>query len=364
MIESAAFGLSTQNKSPNKILDLGVGQPLLSKFPIDIYDKFYKTEGINKYYPSVGDQELRSLILKKYYPNLSMDNIAITNGAIGALDFVFRMMASEDTSVLIPDPGFPPYEKLAKFSNHKVLKYKIALKDDDQLINWDSVFEKIDDSTKILLLNSPHNPTGKILHNDEIKNINFLLEKYPQLNLVLDEVYRDLIYDNNKHINLTSLLSRTYFIGSFSKVFPIQGARIGWVVTCQDKLEGLLPFFHNVNGAVSSYGQEIAKSFLKRNLSFLEEYKESRIKVLNELEKYKIDFIYPKGAFYIFIRVKGNDQTFRLQLENQGVKVISGNDFGENGKSYIRISFAQDFKIIREAIRLIANTLKVNNEVH
>lgn len=354
MLNSLAFGLvdpsiSILKKSEEEVLDLGIGQPLLSKLPNDIYQSFSHISGINQYYPASGDQRLRELILDKYYPELGTQNIAITNGAIGALDFVFRSYTNSKSSVLLPNPGFPPYEKLARISGHTVQKYEIdAL--GKSLINWESVNKTLNHETKLLLINSPHNPTGKVFTEDDFQELSRILNSYPKLNLIIDEVYRDLIYDGLKHLDFTSVLERAYIIGSFSKVFPIQGARIGWVVTSYKKQKRLEPYFQNAYGSVSSYGQELAKIILKRKLDYFALYDESRTKILKELDKLDFSYIYPMGTFYIFLSTPKGIKKLAKKLEARNISVIDGLDFGTLGEGFIRISFAQDFKIIKKAL--------------
>lgn len=361
MLNSLAFGLEQEllqsSVQQQKILDLGIGQPLLSKLPKEIYNNFNSVQDINKYYPASGDKELRSLILKRYYPSLSLDNIAITNGAIGGLDFVFRALKESEAKILLPNPGFSPYEKLAQFSGYKVNKYTINYKNNDSLIDWASLTKNIDHETKILLLNSPHNPTGKVLKQEDFFKLIDLLVSYPKLNLIMDEVYRDLIFGSQQHIDFVPLLDRTYIIGSFSKVFPIQGARIGWVTTSRSNQLVLEPYFQNTLGSVSSYGQELAKNILKLKLSFFDIYAESKDKTISLLKKLNIPFIQPEGSFYVFINVGSDDQLVKLKLENQKVKVLSGSDFGDHGANHIRVSFAQDFETIKAALHIIGKVI-------
>lgn len=363
MLNSLAFGLDQPLKNNlMPILDLAVGQPLLSQFPKHMYDNFYSNKKINRYYPASGDEKLKSLILSKYYPKLNTDHISITNGAIGALDFIFRIRREENSSVLIPNPGFPPYEKLAEYSQHQIKKYHIDLKSNQALIDWNNLMPLIDHDTRLLLINSPHNPTGKILHKIDYQNLLSIIEKYPKLYLVFDEVYRDLIYTQHPHYDFSHILNRSYIVGSFSKVFPLQGARIGWVITSRENQEELAPLMYNVNGAVSSYGQELAKSFLKKDISFFNVYNQSRKMVLKELDQYGIKYLNPEGAFYIFIKVDCNEQDFQKYLLKKGIKVLNGQNFGSLGKGYIRISFAQDFNVIKDAIKIMAHYLREQNE--
>ena len=183
----------------------------------------------------------------------------------------------------------------------------------------------------------------------------------------MDEVYRELIYNGLEHVDFSALIDRTYIIGSFSKTFPIQGARIGWVVTNSEKQKALEPLFQNTYGSVSSYGQELAKKIIREKLSYYQLYDNSRIKIINELNKRGLEYLVPEGTFYIFLKVGMDDQTFQKLLLVENVKVLSGSLFGKRGKGYIRISFAQDFSIIQSSLDIIVDVLnsqlkRVKNE--
>jgi aspartate aminotransferase len=362
--EPLAFGLlSSKGNTANLISEittynLGVGEPLLSQTPEGIYSNAFNKNNINLYYPAFGDLELRLLILKKYYPELSTECIAITNGAIGAIDFVLRALRCDNAEILLPDPGFPPYKKLADFSSYKTHFYKIDTKNSDIILDWNSIFDQVNENTKIILLNSPHNPTGKIMSKDDLAILIKLLDKYKTLSFIMDEVYRDLVYENIDHVNLTKLIGRGYIIGSFSKVYPIQGARVGWVVTGFDNQKKLAPYFQNAYGSVSSFGQEIAKEFIYSNVNYKNIYEESRASTLKLLDDGYVNYVYPKGAFYFFIDIGTDDIKFSKYLASKGVIVIPGSAFGQNGKNHIRISFAQNFEVLQKAITIIVEAIQ------
>ena len=362
-LDSKAFGLApgsarsseVQNELPARY-NLGIGEPLLSKLPSDIYEKAPFKEGINLYYPASGDLNLRSLIIDRYYPGHTTDQIAITNGAIGGIDFILRHHSEFCSEILFPNPGFPPYRKLAEFSKYNSKFYNIILDDIDETINWDSIFEQTTENTKLLLLNSPHNPSGKVLSQYDKEKLLELLERYPDLYFIMDEVYRELIFGGEKHLDLTKYLDRGYIVGSFSKVFPIQGARIGWVLTSVENQKSIESLFQNVYGSVSSYGQELAKEILIRKLNYFELYAKVQAQLINELDRLNLDYITPKGSFFCFIKLdRLCDLEVAKELKSLGVIVLPGSAFGSKGKGYIRISFAQDIEILKDGLRIIAD---------
>ena len=355
---SQAFGLLGKIPGPGyglcKNYDLRIGEPKISPFPYDIFKELITKNNINGYYPSHGDSALREMILLKYYNENVLDNIAITHGTMGALDFIFRSHLSSETEVLLPDPGFPPYCELARFSCAQIKKYSLFITSrSETFINWEHLESLISEKKTLVLLNSPHNPTGKILKKMDLYYFEKVLIKYPQLTFVMDEVYRGLVYGNKSHYDFTSFIERGYLVGSFSKAFPLQGARIGWVLSSTSNIKKISPFLDNATGAMSSFGQEIAKSILSKNLSFKNIYVEALEVASRILDSFNVKYIFPESAFFIFIKYELPDELVVEELARLGVDVVAGSAFGSNGATYIRVSFAQESDILKNAFTII-----------
>ena len=281
MEAQGAFGLKQMKVEPGNILasnevrknyNLTLGEPRLSDFPYELFDQLKNIPQINNYYPSLGDPGLRQNIIDKYYGHLSTSNIIITHGAIGALDVILRSTLDADSEILLPDPGFPPYEKQAQLTGAKIIKYNINLYSNASLIDWDHILKNITDKTRIILLNSPHNPSGKIFTLKDRDFLKQILVHYPNLNFVMDEVYRDLIYSGLPHYDMVEFIERGYIINSFSKIYPLQGARIGWVVSNAENIQKMSLIYNNAYGAISSFGQELAKLLLAKNVDYMPRY--------------------------------------------------------------------------------------------
>lgn len=354
-----AFGLDKKLNTKNSALslyDLSIGEPKLSPFPFDIFNELQQVKNINCYYPSHGDLVLREIIIQKYYPLNNVNNIAITHGAIGAIDFIFRANLNKETEILIPDPGFPPYAKLAEFTGAKIKKYSIHLNSNpDYSIDWDSVESNISSSTKFILLNSPHNPTGRVFTQKDFARFQEIMNKYLHISFIMDEVYRELVFGNKSHLDLSHYIERGYIVGSFSKMYPLQGARIGWVLTSTEQMKNLTPFFNNATGSMSSFGQEIVKNILKRDLSFQKNYSNASKEACSILDYKNVDYIKPEGSFFIFIKYNIEGSQISSELEELGVSVVPGIAFGKNGKNYIRVSFAQQEDILKGGLNIIAD---------
>lgn len=363
-LSTEAFGLD--RKIPVSTLlnhyDFRIGEPKISPFPFDVFGQLHLNKKINCYYPSHGDFELREMIIKRYYGDHTMDNIAITHGTMGALDFILRSSLDADSEVLIPDPGFPPYFKLVEFTGAKSKKYFLNLgPGKDTCINWDHVESLISNKTELILINSPHNPTGKVLNEEDFRRFKKLLNDYPQISFVMDEIYRELIFDKHKHFDFSAFIERGFVVGSFSKMYPLQGARIGWVLTSSLKMKKLSPYFNNAAGAMSSFGQEIVKVVLKRELSFQGHYQQALKTVKGILDAHMVDYVKPEGAFFVFIKYPINGALVADELSELGVSVVPGAAFGEVGGNYIRVSFAQEESILKSGFEIIARHWKKCN---
>ena len=361
--EAQAFGVSYSSSNdihPDaELYDLRIGEPKISPFPSEVFAELKNNKNINSYYPSHGDLNLREMIIEKYYSQGTVNNIAITHGAIGACDFIFRSILNKDTEILLPDPGFPPYVKMAEFAQSKIIKYPINLLPGSRTsIHWDQLENLITAKTKIILLNSPHNPTGKVFTPTDRDHFKSIILKYPHINFIMDEVYRDLIYKDNIHFDFSEHVNSGFIVGSFSKVFPLQGARIGWILTSTNNIKKLSPYLNYAAGAMSSFGQEIAKSVLIKKLDYGKYYFDALLFATKILDSYQVDYIEPEGAFFIFIKYSRNDIVITQELSELGIGVVPGSSFGSNGTSYIRLSFAQIPKVLEKSMHIIGRHWK------
>lgn len=369
-ISSQAFGLDKKislNRKPDQdYFDLRVGEPKLSPFPHKLIGKLQDIQNINGYYPSLGDFQLREMILQKYYRGFSPDNIAITHGTMGALDFILRahLYNNDESEILIPDPGFPPYVKLAEFSRGKILRYKLHLSEGKNFIDWASVNSLISEKTKLIIINSPHNPTGKILTQDDYHQFHKFLDMHPHVSFIMDEVYRELIFGSSGgrgHLDFTPYIERGYIVGSFSKMFPLQGARIGWIFSSSEAIKKLHGYFNNATGAMSSFGQELAKLVLQEGTQYSDPYALALFQTKKILNSYHVDYIVPEGTFFVCIRYDYDGSEIADELDELGVAVVAGEFFGDSMKNYIRASFAQDPEILKKAFTIIGRHWQQKN---
>jgi len=345
-------------------INLAIGEPHLSFFDPKHLEVLSHKHNIHHYYPSHGDLELIELLKVRYYSHMNSFNLAITHGAIGALDLIFRSSFSHGSHIILPDPGFPPYEYLARFSGYQIKRYQLSLSDSSGVAyDWDHIEWLVSDKTKLILFNSPHNPTGLLFTASDKLHLIRLLERMPQLHFIMDEVYRELIFGPGGHVEMDDLIGRGYVVGSFSKVFPLQGARIGWLGASKTNLSPISSYLNNAIGAISSFGQELAKSYLRVGTNYLPLYVCAMKKTAGLLEKYGIEFVIPKGAFYFFIKTHRCDLEVTQELAKLGVNVIAGSKFGLGGRGFIRVSFSiPNLNRMEEAIQKISIVIRDTKE--
>jgi aspartate aminotransferase len=355
---SGPFGLiATQmENSLVKTYDLSLGEPRLSPFPLEILADLVGVKDLNVYYPSHGSVVLRKLLLEKYYAKCNLTNITITHGAIGALDVIMRVQSHIGGEILLPDPGFPPYEKLAQFSKLKIKKYKVNLdKNNQMLVDWQDLYSQVTNDTKLLLINSPSNPTGKLFGQQEKQRLLQMMSEFPNLNFILDEAYRELIYAGLSHVELSEFIDRGYIVGSFSKMYPLQGARVGWVLTSEKLMQEMSPYFNNAYGAISSFGQEMARILIEKNVNYFPQYNEARIRSLNILDQSGVEHLSALGGLFHFINFRKDDLKVTAELREKGVLVVPGSAFGSQGIGYVRVCFSQPKQDLQKAFEIIAD---------
>lgn len=360
LTSSKAFGIIKGGNTFDDFIDLSIGEPKLSSFPIEFYSQLAKINSLSGYYPAEGDLELRKLLINKYFPHSQNLNLFITHGAIGAIDVSLRSLLSTDDEVLIPNPGFPPYEKLIQINNLKSKRYDINLHEKENTINFESIINNISEKTRLIIINSPHNPTGKVLSQNDKLNLLKLIDQNPRIYFLFDEVYKDFDYsefDNEFEISLHQK-ENCLFVNSFSKAYPLAGSRIGWLAFDKSISNSILPVIQNTFGSISSQGQELAKMFLQSHINYYQQYlnaKNFAVKVASELG---LDFIAPDGAVYLFIDTKSNnDFEFVTKLKEMGIISSPGSAFGSNGKGFIRISYAAKEDQVKTALIKVAQLI-------
>ncbi|MBA7560171.1 pyridoxal phosphate-dependent aminotransferase [Candidatus Atribacteria bacterium 1244-E10-H5-B2] len=353
-------------KFPGSI-NLGIGEPDLNT-PAEVVEEGCKAlrSGKTRYTANAGIIELRTEMAKhlnKYNLSVNPENeIIVTIGGMGALALCLLVTITPGDEVLLQDPQWLNYFSQIKFCGGIPISVPVY-EENEFKISPESIKKRITNRTKILMLNSPNNPTGAVLDYDDLENIASLAKEYKLL-VISDEVYSTFVYDGVKHHSIASIggmLERTIVINSFSKSFAMTGWRIGFAAGNSQIIEKMVRLQENLVACVnasSQYAAIKALSIFNKTNKTIEIYKKKRNLIVDELNNIRgISCYKPKGSFYVFPNVRKigkNSKTVANELlEKANVVTIPGSAFGPHGEGYLRISYANSEENIREAVKRI-----------
>ncbi|MBX4191884.1 pyridoxal phosphate-dependent aminotransferase [Candidatus Parcubacteria bacterium] len=328
------------------IISFGSGQPDLP--PPEAIFKHLETPRLFKYGLIKGDEELRSLLAKEY-PGAEAEDFVITNGASEALDLVFRAIYQlhGKVGVLVCKPYYYSYPPIIELAGLKpvytnLIEGKIDLKD----------FEKKLKSVKVVLINSPSNPTGRVEEMETLKAIEKLCAKHG-VYIISDEVYKDLIYERENYLLKGA---QVITINSFSKTYSMCGLRVGYLWSRDKKIvDTVVDIKVHTSMNTNVLGQEMARNAMHVPHSFIEKqrqiWQERRDRLYGGLIALGFDLWKPEGAFYVLPKIKNSNRVVSELFHKHQVIVYDGEWFGAPGR--IRLSYALDVKLIDEGLKRI-----------
>ena len=324
-------------------------------------------DNLTHYSDSLGDYDFRELICKNnlnsrgFEPDI--DQVLVTPGANIIIYYAVRCLVNPGDEVIVQDPCFPTYLSVFKFCGVKPVFVPLK-KENEFRLDPNDLREKITDKTRLIIINSPHNPTGSIMLPEELKEVGKIaLEN--DIYLYCDEIYSRMNYGETPFYSpsiLDKCKNRITVANGFSKAFAMTGWRLGTVMGPKKVIEKMGLLLQTTSSCVSSFiqkaGMEAINGNQKEVIKMMEEYKERRDLIVTGLNKIdKISCLNPGGAFYVFpdIRETGlTSQEFAVQLlESKGVGVCAGDDFGAAGEGFIRLCYATSQSEIKEGIKRI-----------
>ena len=358
-------------KQGRNVINLSIGQPDF-KTSENIVEAAVKAlrDGMHGYTPAPGIEALREAVSQKYLSDheISLDpnNVLITPGGKPVIFFAVFMFGHDDGEILYPDPGFPIYESVINFSGARAVPYALSEKKDFS-ITADAILNRITPKTKLLILNSPHNPTGSVSSKKEIEKLIAGLLHYPNIGILSDEIYSKIHFDNlmpNSMIQFPEIRERTIILDGWSKSYAMTGWRLGYSIWPKNLIEKAIRFAINthscVNGFVQMAGVEAlngSQDDLKNMITIFRKRRDVIVSGLNSIRN--ISCVNPKGAFYVFPNIKEtgkNSLTLQNDLLNQeGVALLAGSSFGSNGEGYLRLSYANSMENIEIALDRMKN---------
>ena len=318
--------------------------------------------GYVRYDPGPGLPELREHIayevMKERRPGTKPEEVIICAGAKNALTMSLLTLLEDGDHVIFPNPGYPPDEVWAKYANAKI--DHTPLNTDDWQYDLEKLDAMITDKTKLLIINTPQRPNGQIVENPE--EIAKIVLKHPNLLVITDEIFSQVIYDGGKHKTISSIpemKDRCIVIDTWSKTYAMTGWRIGFAVANEEIITKLSIFLQDSITNVAAFIQRAAYeavtgpqdwTYEKREL--LQHKRNLMVKGLNEVPGIKC--ITPPGSFYCFPDITGtglSSQEFTDRLvEEAGVAVVAGTAFGTQGEGFVRITYAVHDDDIHEGI--------------
>ena len=350
-----------------KVVHLEIGEP---DFPTPAHIVDAATEalraGQTHYVPAPGILSLREAVStfleKSGRLSAPADRVIITPGAKPIMFFTILALCEAGDEVLVPDPGFPMYESITAFSG--AVPISVPLREENQFrMDPDEVERLVTPRTKLLILNSPHNPCGSALSRADCEAIAEIAMRH-DLIVLSDEVYWAIRYDGRHEsvLDVDGMAERTVLLDGWSKSFAMTGWRLGFGVFPASLVEPVTRLVVNSVSCTSAFSQFAAKAALEGPWQpvddMVAEFRMRRqviVEGLNEISG--ISCAQPAGAFYVFPNVKALDvPTSVLQsrlLDEAGVACLSGSAFGSWGEGYLRLSYANSVENIRFALAAI-----------
>ncbi|CAN5518935.1 pyridoxal phosphate-dependent aminotransferase [soil metagenome] len=323
--------------------------------------------GWTHYGPAAGQPDLREAIAA--YLNTSRGtvydagNIVVTPGGKPIMFFVIMALLEAGDEAIYPNPGFPIYESMINFVGATAVPAPI-LESNDFALDVDKLPSLITPKTKLLIINSPANPTGGVLNGDEIARIAELAVEH-DITVLADEIYSEILYEG-EHVSIATMpgmAERTIILDGFSKTYAMTGWRLGYGAMPADFAEVIANLMVNSNSctsmAVQRAGLEALNGPQDDVKSMIEAFRRRRELIVDGLNAIDgISCLKPKGAFYVFPNIKGigmKSKAFAdMLLQEHGVAGLSGTAFGTHGEGYLRLSYANSEENISKALERIS----------
>lgn len=362
----------------NDVVNFGIGEPDFdTPQPIREAGIHAIGAGHTHYTANAGTEALRSAVAEKLrtkngIAQAAADSVIVTAGGMGALFLAMLALLDEGDEVLVTDPGWTNYEGQIILGGGTLTRVP-AGKDQGFALTADSLRTCISPSSKILVINSPANPTGTVLSRSALEEIAGVATEN-DLYIVSDEVYEHFVWDGVQHTSIGGLpgaAERTITVGSFSKSYAMTGWRVGYAAGPQDVISAMVKLQENIFSCAASVSQQAAIAALRDGedslTAMIAEYAGRRQLTLDLLGAIPgITAVPAAGSFYVFADISqfaGTSEQFALDLlESERVVVVPGTAFGPGGEGYVRISYATDKNQITEGMNRLRRYVTAVNQ--
>jgi aspartate aminotransferase len=356
-----------------KVVHLEIGEPdfdtprFIRKAAADALES-----GFTHYGPSAGLAEFRKVIAEQWSKERGIpcdaDNVVVTPGGKPIMFFAMMALLEAGDEVLYPNPGFPIYESVANFLEARAIP--LVLKEANEFdLDVRELESKITSRTRLLVLNSPHNPTGAVLKPETVEAIAAIARKH-RFWILSDEIYAKIQYDG-RHLSIASLpgmAERTIVLDGFSKTYAMTGWRLGFGIMEKTLAKHVSRLMTNSNSCTATFVQKAGLAALTgpqdEVRAMTEEFRVRRGVIVEGLNQIPgVRCFMPHGAFYAFPNITGTGfksaELAKMMLEEAGVACLSGTAFGAAGEGYLRLSYANSTENIRTALASMGELLSV-----
>ncbi len=354
------------------ICNLSAGEPDFDA-PKEVIEATSKAifDGFTKYGPAAGNLDLRKAIANKLQIqndlNYEFENVMVTNGAKQAIYNLFQVLLNPGDEVIVPSPYWLSYPQMVRLAGGEPI-FTNSSPEDGFKINIKDLKSKISSKTKFIIINSPNNPTGRVMSKEELLQIADLARENPNINILSDEIYELILKKEFKHYSLSLLANdlkdRIFIINGFAKGWAMTGWRIGYLVGPKDIIKASSALQSQSTSNVCSFVQKGALEALKIHnefFSMINSHYDQRRRLLYE-GLYNINGIYieePNGAFYAFPKLPNSSITSidfcNKALQDYGLVVVPGKAFGAD--QCIRISCATSEIKIKDGLKRLEKAI-------
>jgi aspartate aminotransferase len=369
---SKARALERQGK---KIVHLEIGEPDFNT-PENVVEAGVDAlrKGWTHYGPSAGLPELRQAIAdyvsRTRGVKVSSEEVVVVPGGKPIIFFTILSLIDEGDEVIYPNPGFPIYESMIRYVGGRAVAIRLR-EERDFSLDVNELASLISDRTKLIIINSPQNPTGGVLARRDIEQIARVIGDR-NIIVLSDEIYSRLLFDGFEHFSIMSvpgMQERTILLDGFSKTYAMTGWRMGYGVMRADLASHITRLMTNSNSCTASFTQVAGIEALRGDQSSVDrmrdEFQRRRDVFVAGLNKIKgCSCRMPKGAFYVFPNITETGWKSKpladALLEQAGIAALSGTSFGEFGEGYLRFSVANSLENLDEALLRLDRWTKNN----
>jgi aspartate/methionine/tyrosine aminotransferase len=358
-----ASALAAQGRD---IVNLGIGQPDFAT-PAHIVEAGIKAlrDGHHGYTPAIGIPPLREAVTRdlhrRHGVEVSPDAVMIVPGGKVTMFMAILMFGEPGAEIMYPDPGFPIYRSMIEYTGATPIPVPIR-EQNGFAFSAEETLALITPKTRLLIINSPANPTGGVTPKAEIDKLVAGLAAFPDVAIMSDEIYDQMVYDGEKHVCLLSypeIRDRLILLNGWSKTYAMTGWRLGYSIWPKPLLDNARKLAVNSHSCVNAPAQWAGLAALTgpqdavhMMLAEFDRRRKAVVKGLNGLPG--VSCIEPRGAFYAFPNVSQTGWKAKklasALLEETGVATIGGPDFGVHGEGYIRLSYANSLENIEKAL--------------